>query len=227
MVGPWFTTPWRLIFQNTRGCCLALSALFPLFCCVRNPAMSLSPLPHPLTDPVPTPHHSSRVYTPLGRQQPYGASPLDPYPSRDGFVHLARIAPILPHCVCVVCFSDSLGTLRGPCHTVFLAPFQYPIPLPAPIPHRAACIPCVYPTWPHATLWRLPEGPFLASYIGCSYPYSRCLLARCCVSSGCVWIFSGGVFLLCAPRWPPPPPFPSVCPCPVPWFPAASVFFLT
>ena len=198
-------------FPFPRGCCLVLSALFPLFRCVCNAAMSLSPLPHPVTGPVRTPHPSSRVYTPPGRQQPYGAGPLDPHPSGDRFPHLARVAPIPHPCVCVVRFLfDSLKTLCGPCHTFVLARSPYPILLGMPIPHRVACIACVYPNQPHATLWSLPEGPFLASCTGCSYLYSRCLLARCCGSSGCVFM----LFLddLASVRTPwgtsPPPPFP-------------------
>ena len=81
--------------------------------------MSHSPLPHPGTGPFPASHGlptpsgrcaalatrpspprplvpSSRVYTPEGRQQPCGAGPLDPLPSGDRFVLLARVAPFPP-----------------------------------------------------------------------------------------------------------------------------------
>ena len=137
-------------------------------------------------------------------------------------MRLARVAPIAPPCVWVVCFLlDSLGTFCS--HKSSPAPSPFPIPLPAPIPYRAACILCLYPARPHATRWRLPAVPILASCTGCSYPFFRCLIARCCVSSG------GAIMLLffwCASRGPAPPlPFPSVCPCSVPWFPVASVFF--
>ena len=89
----------------------------------------------------------------------------------------------------------------------FLAPSRFPILLPAPIPHQDACIPYVYPTRPHATLWRLPAGPFLASCADCSYPFSRCLFARCCVSYGDAYFFLGGGFLR-STHGTPPAPFP-------------------
>ena len=58
----------------------------------------LSPVPRPLPNPpgrgaAPS-RPSSRVYTPPGRQQPCGAGPLDPHPSGDRFVRLARVAPL-------------------------------------------------------------------------------------------------------------------------------------
>ena len=61
---------------------------------------SLPPVPRPWPIPpgcLAAPSHpSSRVYTPPGRQQPRGAGPLDPHPSGDRFVHLARVAPLCP-----------------------------------------------------------------------------------------------------------------------------------
>ena len=59
-----------------------------------------SPVPRPRPNPLgccaaPS-HPSSRVYTPSGRQQPCGAGPLDPHPSGDRFVRLARVAPLPP-----------------------------------------------------------------------------------------------------------------------------------
>ena len=61
---------------------------------------SLSPVSRPRPNPLgccaATSHPSSRVYTPPGRQQPCGAGPLDPHPSGDRFVHLARVAPFPP-----------------------------------------------------------------------------------------------------------------------------------
>ena len=83
-------------------------------------------------------------------------------------------------------------------------------------PHRAACILCVYLTWPHPTLWHLPVGPFLASCTGCSYPLSRCLLARCCVYSGCVFMYFLLWSFFCAHPVGPPPLYLCVSvPCPV------------
>ena len=152
-------------FPIPRGCCLALSASHPIPC---------SPLPHPVTGPLPVScgfpiprgccaapfHPSSRVYTPLGRQQPCGAGPLDPHPSGDRFVRLALVAPFsfppLPPAPCPVThlglfpascvFPVSLGPSCDPSHTPFSAPFPYP------------SIPCFYHTELPATLWRGPTG---------------------------------------------------------------------
>ena len=64
------------------------------------PPPSLSPVPRPWPSPpgcLAAPSHPSfRVYTPTGRQQPRGAGPLDPHPSGDRFVRLARVAPFPP-----------------------------------------------------------------------------------------------------------------------------------
>ena len=61
---------------------------------------SLSPVPRPWPNPLgclaARSHPSSCVYTPPGRQQPRGAGPLDPHPSGDRFVRLARVAPFPP-----------------------------------------------------------------------------------------------------------------------------------
>ena len=102
-----------------RGCCSVFSASpHPL---VRNPTTSLSPVPRPVTHlglflvspafpfswvcraalaPRPSLSRSlfpsSRVYTPPGRQQPFGAGPLAPHPFRDRFMRLARVAPFPP-----------------------------------------------------------------------------------------------------------------------------------
>ena len=68
----------------------------------------VAPFPPPPRSPVPRPrpnpvgfcaapsHPSSRVHTPPGRQQPCGAGPLDPHPSGDRFVRLARVGPLPP-----------------------------------------------------------------------------------------------------------------------------------
>ena len=47
-----------------------------------------------LTWPVTSSHPSCRIYTPPDRQQPSGAGPLDPHPSRHRFVLLAGVLPI-------------------------------------------------------------------------------------------------------------------------------------
>ena len=88
-------------FPIARRCCLALSVSHPI---------PWSPLPHPVTGPLPASrvfsiprgccaapfHHSSRVFTPPGRQQPCGAGPPDPHQSGDRFVLLALVAPFPP-----------------------------------------------------------------------------------------------------------------------------------
>ena len=109
---PWSGSSWLahgspllgVFFPIPRGCCLALSVSLPIpcpipLCLIPAPARSLRPMdslprravvrPRPL---VP----SSRVYTPTGRQQPCGAGRLDPLPSGDRFVRLARVAPFPP-----------------------------------------------------------------------------------------------------------------------------------
>ena len=143
MVGPWCTTPWRLVSQS-HG---AVTWRF------RSPShpMSHSPLPHPVTSPIsasrgfPFPqgccaahatplslprapsHPSSCVSTPPGRQQPSGAGPQDPHPSRDRFVLLARVDPIQ--------FPSSAHSVRSPPHVPIqgiwpLVPSPGPIGLP-------------------------------------------------------------------------------------------------
>ena len=71
---------------------------------VRLARVAPFPPPSPVPRPRPIPLGccaapslpSSRVYTPPGRQQPCGAAPLDPHPSGDRFVRLARVAPLPP-----------------------------------------------------------------------------------------------------------------------------------
>ena len=69
---------------------LARVAPLPPFCSVPRPQSN------PLGCCAAPSHPSSRVYTPPGRQQPCGAGPLDPHPSGDCFVRLARVAPLPP-----------------------------------------------------------------------------------------------------------------------------------
>ena len=69
---------------------LARVAPFPPFSSVPRPR------PNPLVCCVAPSHPSSRVYTPPGRQEPCGAGPLDPHPSGQRFVRLARVAPLPP-----------------------------------------------------------------------------------------------------------------------------------
>ena len=171
MVGPWFTTPWRLVTQSNGAVAwrfrspfpshvpfpfatsrhqpvpsvpwtpypvgplcgpshtpFSVPSPFPIIPClyptgppatlwrgptgcssIRGPFRAPSTgrsLPTPPLSPVPRPrpnplgccaapsHPSSRVYTPAGRQQTCGTGPLDPHPSGDRFVRLARVAPL-------------------------------------------------------------------------------------------------------------------------------------
>ena len=112
--------------------------------------MSHSPLPHPGTGPFPASHGlptpsgccaalatrpspprplvpSSRVYTPPGRQQPCGVGPLDPLPSGDRSVRLARVAPFPPPSLLLAPRPrpNPLGCCAAPSHPssrVFIPP---------------------------------------------------------------------------------------------------------
>ena len=106
-----------------------------------SPPPSLSPVPQHRPNPLgccaaPS-HSSSRVYTPPGRQQPCGASPLDPHPSGDCFVRLAR----------VVLSSRPLPPCRGPGLIPWVVVRPHPIPRPVFIPHRAASNPVARAHW--------------------------------------------------------------------------------
>ena len=108
---PWPGSPWLAHGSPLHGVWFPnpMGLLFSAFGLPSHP-MSRSPLPHPVTGPIPTSrgfpippgcraapfHPTSRVYTPPGRQQPSGTGPLDPHPSGDRFVRVARVAPFLP-----------------------------------------------------------------------------------------------------------------------------------
>ena len=84
------------------------------------PLPSLSPVPRPRPNPLgcraaPS-HPSSRVYTPPGCQQPCGAGPLDPLPSGDRLVHLARVAPFPPSSPVPRPRPNPLGCCAAPSH---------------------------------------------------------------------------------------------------------------
>ena len=202
MVGPWFPTPWRLVSQSQGSVAWCLQSYFPY------PAVFATP----------------RCPFPLCHIWPLAVSPyLSPHPvflpNRAASSPMTRAHWILIHpgtvfCVlhgsllfCPLVFGlfDSYWTLWGP---FFLAPPPFPILLPAPIPHQAACIPCVYPTLPFATLWPLPAVQCLVACADCPYPFSRCLFAQCCGSS------DGALTLFCQVLFFPhpvgrlPPPFP-------------------
>ena len=98
-------------FPIPRGCCLALSVSLPIPCPIplclipARPVQSVPWTPYPV-GPLCGPSHTPfpalspcpiiPSFTPPGRQQPCGAGPLDPLPSRDRFVRLARVAPFPP-----------------------------------------------------------------------------------------------------------------------------------
>ena len=117
MVGPWFTTPWRLVSQS------------------HGAVAQYSP-PH-LIPWLATPRHP---FPPCHVPPPISA-------------YSPRPAP-----------SNILRLLCG------RSPTPFSVPSPSPF------IPCLYPTWPRATLWRGPtgsssiRGPFRAPSTGRSLP---------------------------------------------------------
>ena len=143
MVGPWFTTPWRLVSQSHGAFAWRFRSPCPShvpfpFASSRDrpvPSVPWTPSPvGPLWGPSHTPFSprplvpSSRVYTPPGRQQPCGAGPLDPLPSGDRFVRLAQVAPFPP-------------------------PSLSPVPRPRPIP--LGC--CAAPSHPSSRVYPPPD----------------------------------------------------------------------
>ena len=202
MVAPPFPTPWRLVSQY-HG--LLLGALDPI------PPVPMRSLPRDVPFPFATSRDWPCPHTPPLIPCLYPAGPpATPWRGPTGSSSIrgpfraSCTDPCYPAPLCLGCLllvglcGDFVGSLL-PC---FLAPSPLPILLPAPIP--PACIPCVYPTQPHATLWRLPAGPFPASCADCSYPFSRYLFSRCCVSSGGAFIF----FVRAPIGLPPASPFP-------------------
>ena len=123
------------------GCCAALAT---------RPSLSRPLFP------------SSRVYVPPGRQQPFGAGPLDPHPSGDRFVCLALAAPFPPPYVWVVFF--------------FLDLLRALLPGPAPASPGTRAYSPLFPFFP-----RQPRPLFC---IVCSFPFPRCLLGLCFTPSG-------------------------------------------
>ena len=153
------------------------------------PPPSLSPLPRPRPNPLgcraAASHPSSRVYTPPGRQQPCGAGPLDPHPSGDRFVRLARVAPFPPPSPLPRPRSIPLGCCAAPSHPssrvytppgrqqpcgagpldphpsgdgfvrlARVAPFPPPSPLPRPRPIPLGC--CAAPSHPSSCVYTPP-----------------------------------------------------------------------
>ena len=237
MVGPLFTTPWRLVSQS-HG---AVAWRF------RPPCPSL----------VPFPFASSR-------HRPVPSVPWTPYPVGPlcGPGHTPFPAPSpCPFIPCLYPTGPPATLWRGPTGSSSIwGPFCAPSTgrsLPAPFPSAAApayslglscgpipsLIPCLYPTGPPATLWRGPtgsssiRGPFCAPSTGRSPPRPRpSLLCRlpCCPShlgpsrGPCHSSFSvpspcgaaGCCPRLCCPSPSLPPSFHSPCRSP---FPAPAV----
>ena len=139
---PWSGSPWLAHgsplhgdwFPNPTGLLLGAFGL-------PTHPMSHSPWPHPGTGPFPASHGlptpsgrcaalatrpspprslvpSSRVYTPPGRLQACGAGLLDPLPSGDRFVRLARVAPFPPPSLSLVPWprSNPHGCCAAPSH---------------------------------------------------------------------------------------------------------------
>ena len=117
---PWSGSPWLAHGSPLHGDWFPnpMGLLLGAFGLPAHPT-SDSPLPHPGTGLFPASHGlptpsgrcvalatrpsppqplvpSSRVYTRPGRLQPCGAGPLEPLPSGDRFVRLARVAPFPP-----------------------------------------------------------------------------------------------------------------------------------
>ena len=132
MVGPWFTTPWRLVSQSHgavawrfRPPCSS-HVPFPFASSRHRPVPSIPWTPYPF-GPLSSPSHTpsprplvpaSGVFTPPGRLLPCGAGPLGPLPSRDRFVRLARVAPFPPPFLSPVPqpWPNPPGCLAAPSH---------------------------------------------------------------------------------------------------------------
>ena len=214
MFGPWFTTPWRLTSQSHRAVAWRFWSPFP--------------------------SHFEFPYA-TSRHRPIPSVPWTPYPdwvlcvpSHTPF-SVPSPFPIIP---CLYPTGPPATLWRGPTGSSSIrGPFLAPstgrsLPVPAPYSCAAApayspgllcgpirsLVPCLYPTWPPATLWRGPtgsssiRGPFRAPSMGRSppapAPYS-------CAASHAVLV-PWGRRLALATR-------PSLS---RPLFPAARVFFL-
>ena len=163
MVGPWFTTPWRLVSQS-HG---AVAWRF------RSPFSSLVPFTYATSRHLPIP-----------------SVPWTPYPAGLLCGPIPSLIPCLkPTGPPATLWRGPTGSssIPGP----FRAPStgRSP-PAPAPFPCAASSayspgllcgptpslIPCLYPTGPPATLWRGPtasssiRGPFLAPSTGRPFP---------------------------------------------------------
>ena len=112
MVGPWFSTPWRLVSQSHgavawrfRPACPS-HVPFPFASSRHRPAPSVPWTPYPVGPlcgsshtpfPDPSPLSLHPVFIPHRVAcLPCGAGPLEPLPSGDRFVRLARVTPFPP-----------------------------------------------------------------------------------------------------------------------------------
>ena len=154
MVGPWLTTPWRLVSQSHGAVAWRFRSPFPSH--------------------VPFPYATSR-------HRPIASVPWTPYPAGllCGPSHTPFSVPSPFPIIPSLYPTGPPATLwRGPTgSSSILGPFRAPsrgrsLPAPAPFPCAAApayspwllcgpipsLIPCLYPTGPPATLWRGPTG---------------------------------------------------------------------
>ena len=179
-----------------------LSALFPLLRFVRNPVTFPSSLLHPFSGSVPAPHHSSRVYTPLSRQQPNGAGLMDPHPTGDCFVPPVRVAPIPYPCGFFFhLFPDCKGCCAFPAEPPSW-PRPGPHPLPVPIIHVYTSAGQKLPCGPGLRDRFLPLA--LVAPIRTPTGFSLCVV--------CFLVFFLGLFAV-RTSWAAPPPHLPLCVC--------------
>ena len=209
-----YTTPGRQqpcgvgpLDPHPYGDCFVRLALVAPF-----PSPPLPPVPRPVTDlglfpescllqvslgPWCDPSHTplsalslipaSRVFTPPGRQQAFGAGPPDPHPAWDPLVGLALFAPFTSRSAWVVCRPQDLWW--------FL--------LPGP---RAPHYSCLSPTWSpvvvaFASFFRAPPAVFRLPVCSMLFPWRPLALrfSPSCVAAG---------FCSCSP-----PPLPCRASC--------------
>ena len=206
IVGPRFTTAWRLVSQSHGAVAWRFwspfpsHVPFPYATSCHRPILSVPWTPCPtllLRGPIPS---LIPCLYPTGRQQPWGAGPLDPHPSGDRFVRLARVAPFPPPPLSL-------------CRVLGLFPASHTVSVPWGRRVALATRPFLSPpfslhpvflyTGPPATLWRGPTGsaafpgPVHVPCTGRPLPGPFCL---------CGVLPSGPV--VGPSSWPPRPPLP-------------------
>ena len=166
MVGPWYTTQWRLVSQSHGAVAWRfrspipshVPSLFATSChrpilsvpwflyppgLVRGPIPSLIPCLYPTGPPATLwrgPTGCSSIRGPFRAPSTGRSLPAPaPFPCAASR-HPSRPISHTPH------LPIHLGLFRGPSHTPFSVPSPFPI------------VPCLYPTGPPATLWRGPTG---------------------------------------------------------------------